>query len=48
MGLCAMIARSPKSETIESRESTAHLASDSLLLQPEEINYLKKIKQITY
>ena len=44
----ATFACSPKSDTVESHESTAHSASDSLLLQPEEMKYLKNIKQITF
>jgi len=48
LALFATSACNPNSETIENQESTAHSASDSLLLQPEEMKYLKNIKQITF
>lgn len=37
---------SPKTETTV--EAEAHSASDSLLLHPEEMNYLKNVKQLTF
>ena len=48
LALLATFACNPKTESIESAESTAHSASDSLLLQPEEMTFLKNIKQITF
>lgn len=46
--LFAAFACSPKTETTENQSIEAHSASDSLLLQPEEMKYLKNIKQITF
>lgn len=48
LALFATFACNPKSEIIDSYGSTAHSASDSLLLHPEEIKYLKNIKQLTF
>jgi Tol biopolymer transport system component len=48
LALFATSACNPNSETTENNESTAHSASDSLLLQPEEMKYLKNIRQITF
>ncbi|MEP0713293.1 hypothetical protein [Algoriphagus sp.] len=44
----AAFACSPKTETEESTTEDVHSASDSLLLQPEEMKYLKNIKQLTF
>ncbi|MHA7129447.1 TolB family protein [Algoriphagus namhaensis] len=44
----AAFACSPKSETTNEITPEAHSASDSLLLQPEEMKYLKNIKQLTF
>ena len=44
----AAFACSPKTETIDTQNLEAHSASDSLLLQPEEMKYLKNIKQLTF
>ncbi len=48
LSLLAVFACNPKTETVESPESSVHSASDSLLLQPEEMKYLKNIKQLTF
>ncbi len=46
--LLLSFACSPKTEVQTELESNVHSASDSLLLTPEEMKYLKNIKQITF
>ncbi|MBN3581309.1 PD40 domain-containing protein [Algoriphagus aestuarii] len=48
MLLALSIGCSPKTEIQTAVESNVHAASDSLLLTPEEMKYLKNIKQITF
>ncbi len=48
LALFAAFACSPKETNTELIENEAHSASDSLLLQPEEMKFLKNIKQITF
>src|SRR5690606_24642257 len=47
-GLLAAFSCTPKPETVDRPESENHSASDSLLLHPEEMKYLKNIKQLTF
>ncbi|TDQ16992.1 WD40 repeat protein [Algoriphagus boseongensis] len=47
VALCFAAACSPKTEQT-AVEPEAHSASDSLLLHPEEMKYLKNIKQLTF
>lgn len=47
IAILATFACSPKTEKM-AEISDAHSASDSLLLAPEEMNYLKNIKQLTF
>jgi hypothetical protein len=48
IALFAAFAYSPKTETQESSVVKAHSTSDSLLLQLEEMKYLKNIKRLTF
>lgn len=48
IALFAALSCSSKNETVQTSSPEAHSAADSLLLQPEEMKYLKNIKQITF
>ena len=48
VALLATVSCAPKTEYSNTTEAEAHSASDSILLQPEEMKYLKNIKQITF